>query len=66
MEEMIEVSSRASKIEYAIRDVVVPAIELESKGHEIIRLNIGDPLAYEGLSTPPHMISAFKDALDMQ
>ena len=66
MEEMIDVSSRASKIEYAIRDVVVPAIELESKGHDIIRLNIGDPLAYEGISTPPHMISAFKDALDMQ
>ncbi len=66
MERQVEVSPRASKIEYAIRDVVVPAIELESKGHEIIRLNIGDPLAYEGLPTPPHMIAAFKDALDRQ
>ena len=48
MSEPVKVSNRASSIEYAIRDVVVPAIELENQGHEIIRLNIGDPLAYEG------------------
>ena len=39
-----------------LEDVVVPAIELV-KAYEIIRLNIGDPLAYEGLPTPEHMIS---------
>ena len=66
MSERIEVSKRAAAIEYAIRDVVVPAIELEKKGHEIIRLNIGDPLAYDGLPTPEHMISAYKQALDSQ
>ena len=49
----IPVSSRAANIEYAIRDVVVPAVELESQGHEIIKLNIGDPIAYPGLPTPP-------------
>ena len=53
---MIPVSSRASKIEYAIRDVVVPATKLESEGHKIIKLNIGDPIAYPGLPTPKHMI----------
>ncbi len=37
---MIPVSSRASTIEYAIRDVVVPATKLEAEGHEIIKLNI--------------------------
>jgi len=66
MNRQIESSKRASSIEYAIRDVVVPAIELEKKGHQIIRLNIGDPLAYQGLQTPEHMISAYKKALDSQ
>ncbi len=66
MVDQVEVSPRASNIEYAIRDVVVPAIKLESQGKEIIRLNIGDPLAYEGLPTPIHMIEAFKNALDRQ
>ncbi len=66
MVEIIRASQRAASIEYAIRDVVVPAIELEKKGHEIIRLNIGDPLAYRGLPTPEHMVSAYKRALDSQ
>ncbi len=66
MVEKVDVSDRAAAIEYAIRDVVVPAIELEKEGHDIIRLNIGDPLAYEGLPTPDHMISAYKHALDSQ
>ena len=66
MSERIDVSRRAAAIEYAIRDVVVPAVELEKQGHQIIRLNIGDPLAYEGLPTPEHMISAYKQALDSQ
>jgi len=64
--ELVDVSARASAIEYAIRDVVIPALELEAQGHEIIRLNIGDPLAYPGLPTPGHMIAAFKQALDRQ
>ena len=60
---MIPVSERAARIEYAIRDVVVPASELEAQGHEIIKLNIGDPIAYPGLPTPPHMIKAFQESL---
>ena len=66
MSERVDVSKRAAAIEYAIRDVVVPAVELEKKGHRVIRLNIGDPLAYEGLPTPGHMIAAYKQALDSQ
>ncbi len=62
----MDVASRAAAIEYAIRDVVVPAVELEAQGHAVIRLNIGDPLAYEGLPTPNHMVAAFKAALDRQ
>ena len=44
MTQPVPVSSRAANIEYAIRDVVVPATELEAAGHEIIQLNIGDPM----------------------
>ncbi len=59
----IPVSTRAANIEYAIRDVVVPAVALEAAGHEIIKLNIGDPIAYPGLPTPPHMVDAYAKAL---
>ena len=59
----IPATSRASNIEYAIRDVVVPAAKLEAQGIDIIKLNIGDPLAYPGLPTPNHMIEAYKKAL---
>ena len=59
----IPVASRASSIEYAIRDVVVPATKLESEGHEILKLNIGDPIAYPGLPTPKHMVDAYVRAL---
>ena len=34
----IPVANRAANIEYAIRDVVVPATELESQGHKILKL----------------------------
>ena len=57
------VAPRASNIEYAIRDVVVPALALEEQGHEILKLNIGDPIAYPGLPTPPHMVDAYVKAL---
>ena len=49
---MIPVASRASTIEYAIRDVVVPATKLEAEGHQIIKLNIGDPIAKLIISVP--------------
>lgn len=60
------VSKRASMIEYAIRDVVVPAMELERQGNTILKLNIGDPLAYPGFPTPNHMIDAFCEGLRNQ
>ena len=62
----IPVSKRAARIEYAIRDVVVPATQLEKEGHTITKLNIGDPLAYPGLPTPTHMIDAFSTAIEEQ
>ena len=62
-DEQIPVATRASNIEYAIRDVVVPANALEAQGHTILKLNIGDPIAYPGLPTPPHMVEAYVNAL---
>lgn len=61
--EQIPVAPRASNIEYAIRDVVVPATKLELEGHTILKLNIGDPIAYPGLPTPDHMVEAYVQAL---
>ena len=66
MVKQIPVTTRASQIEYAIRDVVVPATALEAKGHNILKLNIGDPLAYPGLPTPTHMIDAYQKAITDQ
>jgi len=62
-DKQIPVATRASNIEYAIRDVVVPANALEAQGHTILKLNIGDPIAYPGLPTPPHMVEAYVNAL---
>lgn len=59
----VRAAARALSIEYAIRDVVVPATALEAEGHEIIKLNIGDPIAYPGLPTPQHMVDAYVEAV---
>jgi len=55
---MIRASKRSQGISYAIREVVIPAQELEKQGHKILHLNIGDPNKYD-FDTPQHM----KDAL---
>ncbi len=55
---MLEPSHRSQNVSYAIRDIVLPARKLEEKGIEVLKLNIGDPNAYD-FDTPPHM----KDAL---
>lgn len=61
---VLAASERALGIEYAIRDVVAPARELERQGHTVLKLNIGDPIAY-GFKPPAHLIEALhKSALD--
>ncbi|ANF22983.1 pyridoxal phosphate-dependent aminotransferase [Thermococcus piezophilus] len=59
---MIRASKRAMGIEYAIRDVVLPARELEKKGIKVIRLNIGDPVKYD-FQPPEHMRKAYCEAI---
>lgn len=49
-------------MEYAIRDIVLHAKELERKGREILYLNIGDPVAYD-FKTPMHVKEALIDAV---
>jgi len=55
---MMKASKRAQGVEYAIRDVLIPAKALEKKGITVLKLNIGDPNAYD-FDTPQHI----KDAL---
>ncbi len=59
---MIRASKRSMRIEYAIRDVVVPARELEKKGIEVLKLNIGDPIKYD-FKTPEHIRKAAAEAV---
>ncbi|MCD6522550.1 MAG: aminotransferase class I/II-fold pyridoxal phosphate-dependent enzyme [Candidatus Diapherotrites archaeon] len=56
------VATRIQYLEYAIRDVVLPAMELERQGHEILKLNIGDPIAYD-FDTPDHIKEALYRAV---
>jgi aspartate/methionine/tyrosine aminotransferase len=61
---MIHASERSVGISYAIREVVVPAQELEKKGFKILHLNIGDPNKYD-FDTPEHMKNAlYKATMD--
>ena len=61
-ETMIKASKRAQGVEYAIRDVLIPAKALEKKGIQVLKLNIGDPNAYD-FDTPQHIKNAlFKAA----
>lgn len=58
---MIRASKRSMGVSYAIRDVVLPARELEKKGFKILNLNIGDPNKYD-FDTPQHMKEAVYQA----
>jgi len=51
------------EIEYAIRDMVIPANELERQGHRILKLNIGDPNKYD-FDTPDFIRRSVADALE--
>ncbi|MEM2759459.1 MAG: aminotransferase class I/II-fold pyridoxal phosphate-dependent enzyme [Nitrososphaerales archaeon] len=55
-------SKRVRDVEYAIRDIVVHARELEGKGSRILYLNIGDPVAYD-FKTPQHVKEAMINAI---
>ncbi|MFH0835694.1 MAG: aminotransferase class I/II-fold pyridoxal phosphate-dependent enzyme [Candidatus Micrarchaeota archaeon] len=54
----MKTASRLNNVTYAVRDVVVAAQKLEAQGKKILKLNIGDPCAYD-FDTPQYL----KDAL---
>lgn len=55
------VASRLRYMDAPIRDVLGPARELERQGHKVLKLNIGDPDAYDFV--PPEPLSkALRDA----
>ena len=58
---MIKASQRCESVSYAIREVVLPARELEKKGIKVLRLNIGDPNKYD-FDTPRHIKDALYEA----
>jgi alanine-synthesizing transaminase len=59
----MRVSDRISRVEYAIRDVMLHAKEYQKTGKEIMYLNIGDPVAFD-FKTPEHIKMALAGALD--
>ena len=58
----IKVTSRATNIEYAIRDVIPYTEQLLKKGKKIYYLNIGDPAAFD-FTVPPHVKEALCKAV---
>jgi alanine-synthesizing transaminase len=58
----IKVTSRATNIEYAIRDVIPYAEQLVKEGRKIYYLNIGDPAAFD-FTVPPHVKEALCKAV---
>lgn len=58
-----KIAERVQTIEYAIRDVIIHAKELEKTGKKIYYLNIGDPVAFD-FDTPSHIKKALTDAVE--
>ena len=56
-------SNRTKNIEYAIRDVIGFAKNLEKQGKKIYYLNIGDPVKYD-FDTPKYIKQALFDAVN--
>jgi alanine-synthesizing transaminase len=55
-------SERSQRMRYAIRDILLVAQEAQAAGKKLLRLNIGDPPAYD-FKTPRHLIEASFEAM---
>ncbi len=58
----MSITKRVQNLEYAIRDVVRQARQLEKKGKDVIYLNIGDPLLFD-FETPENIKEALIQAV---
>ena len=59
---MIPVSTHNAGFDYAIRNIVSEAQEVEASGRRVRHLNIGDPVHF-GFKTPPHLVEAVERAM---
>lgn len=59
----IKASERAMSMDYAIREVTVPAAAAAKKGLKLYNFNIGDPNKWD-FETPEYFKQALKDAVD--
>lgn len=59
----MKATKRTMGISYAIREVLLPARELEKKGVEVIKLHIGDPNKFD-FETPKHVRDALCKAVE--
>ena len=59
----MNLTERVQNLEYAIRDVVGQAKQMEKKGKDVIYLNIGDPLLFD-FETPEHIKEALIQAVN--
>jgi tyrosine/nicotianamine family aminotransferase len=59
----VKTTERVQTIEYAIRDVVIPARQIAKTGKKIYYLNIGDPNAFD-FDTPQHIKQALVKAVE--
>ena len=58
----IAAATRLENVRYAIRDLACVADKVIRQGHNVLPLNIGDPLAFD-FQTPVHMIEAVHKAM---
>ena len=58
----IPVASRNAGFDYAIRNIVAEAQQVEASGRQVRYLNIGDPVLF-GFKTPPHLVAAVERAM---
>ena len=49
----MDINKRIDGMTYAIREIVVNAREVEKEGHDVLKLNIGDPNKYD-FDTPDY------------
>ncbi len=59
----MKVSKKVIGVEYAIRDIVLAARNVEQKGMQVDYLNIGDPVQF-GFQPPDNVKQAFIDAIN--
>ena len=59
----MKVSKKLAGVEYAIRDIVSAAREIEQQGKTVDYLNIGDPVQF-GFQPPENVKQALIDAVD--